>query len=315
MIIVRYADDFVVGFEHEADARRFLDAMRERLEEFALSLHPEKTRLIEFGRHAAAQPQAARAWQTGDLQLPGLHLHLRQDSRGANSSSSGRPGATACGRSCKEIKEELRRAHAPAHPRTGKMAEAGRHGLLQLSRGADERSRRCSAFRHPRHRPLATHASAAQSEGRHDVGADRRGWPTTGSQTAHPSSLARAALCRQTPEVGAVCPNRARTDLCGGRPVTGVPTAITLTPVKTHFRDLAARLARGLHLDAPPEEQRERECRVHAAPAVSCAIVRRKRTRAYRYSRNTPAFPAQWLYGLWRALPGDEFVLPPSLAN
>jgi RNA-directed DNA polymerase len=53
MIIVRYADDFIVGFEHEHDARRFLDALRERLEEFALSLHPEKTRLIEFGRFAA----------------------------------------------------------------------------------------------------------------------------------------------------------------------------------------------------------------------------------------------------------------------
>ena len=53
MIIVRYADDFIVGFEHEADARRFLDALRERLGKFALSLHPEKTRLIEFGRHAA----------------------------------------------------------------------------------------------------------------------------------------------------------------------------------------------------------------------------------------------------------------------
>jgi RNA-directed DNA polymerase len=54
MIIVRYADDVVVGFEHEDDARRFLDAMRARLEEFALSLHPDKTRLIEFGRLAAA---------------------------------------------------------------------------------------------------------------------------------------------------------------------------------------------------------------------------------------------------------------------
>ena len=53
MIIVRYADDFIVGFQHEADARRFLDKMRERLQEFALSLHPEKTRLIEFGRLAA----------------------------------------------------------------------------------------------------------------------------------------------------------------------------------------------------------------------------------------------------------------------
>jgi len=53
MIVVRYADDLAVGFEHEGDARRFLDAMRERLGEFTLSLHPDKTRLIEFGRFAA----------------------------------------------------------------------------------------------------------------------------------------------------------------------------------------------------------------------------------------------------------------------
>ena len=53
MIVVRYADDLVIGFEHEGDAHRFLDAMRDRLEEFALSLHPDKTRLIEFGRFAA----------------------------------------------------------------------------------------------------------------------------------------------------------------------------------------------------------------------------------------------------------------------
>ena len=53
MIIVRYADDFIIGFQHEHDARRFLDEMRERLGKFALSLHPEKTRLIEFGRFAA----------------------------------------------------------------------------------------------------------------------------------------------------------------------------------------------------------------------------------------------------------------------
>src|ERR1700731_687150 len=53
MIVVRYADDLVVGFEHEGDARRFLDAMNDRLGEFALSLHPDKTRLIEFGRFVA----------------------------------------------------------------------------------------------------------------------------------------------------------------------------------------------------------------------------------------------------------------------
>src|ERR1700758_1707421 len=53
-IIVRYADDIVIGFEHETDARRFWDEMRERLQKFSLSLHPDKTRLIEFGRFAAA---------------------------------------------------------------------------------------------------------------------------------------------------------------------------------------------------------------------------------------------------------------------
>jgi hypothetical protein len=53
MIIVRDADDIVVGFEQETDARRFWDAMRDRLQDFSLSLHSKKTRLIEFGRHAA----------------------------------------------------------------------------------------------------------------------------------------------------------------------------------------------------------------------------------------------------------------------
>src|SRR6185369_5616075 len=50
-----------------------------------------------------------------------------------------------------------------------------------------------------------------------------------------------------------------------------------------------------------------REARVLAAPEVSCAVAHSKRcTRAYRYSGGIPAFPAQWLYGLLRALPGER---------
>jgi RNA-directed DNA polymerase len=59
MIVVRYADDTVVGFEHRADAEQFLAEMHERVEQFGLSVHPQKTQLIEFGRHAARQ-RAAR---------------------------------------------------------------------------------------------------------------------------------------------------------------------------------------------------------------------------------------------------------------
>lgn len=53
VIIVRYADDFVIGFREEADAKHCLAALRERFTQFGLELHPEKTRLIEFGRYAA----------------------------------------------------------------------------------------------------------------------------------------------------------------------------------------------------------------------------------------------------------------------
>jgi group II intron reverse transcriptase/maturase len=53
VIVVRYADDFVVGFQHRREAERFLRELGERFEKFGLALHPNKTRLIEFGRFAA----------------------------------------------------------------------------------------------------------------------------------------------------------------------------------------------------------------------------------------------------------------------
>jgi group II intron reverse transcriptase/maturase len=53
MIVVRYADDAVLGFQYREDAEKFLEQLRERVRKFGLELHPEKTRLIEFGRYAA----------------------------------------------------------------------------------------------------------------------------------------------------------------------------------------------------------------------------------------------------------------------
>ena len=52
MILVRYADDFIVGFQYRTDAERFFRELQQRMQQFALELHPEKTRLIEFGRFA-----------------------------------------------------------------------------------------------------------------------------------------------------------------------------------------------------------------------------------------------------------------------
>lgn len=57
VVVVRYADDFVMGFQHLSEAQACLEALQERLAKFGLKLHPEKTRLIEFGRHAAENRQ------------------------------------------------------------------------------------------------------------------------------------------------------------------------------------------------------------------------------------------------------------------
>jgi group II intron reverse transcriptase/maturase len=59
VIVVRYADDALVGFEFKDDAERFWAELKERMQKFQLELHPEKTRLIEFGRHAAANRKRA----------------------------------------------------------------------------------------------------------------------------------------------------------------------------------------------------------------------------------------------------------------
>jgi len=65
VIIVRYADDFLVGFEHRDEAERFLAELRERLIEFHLELHPEKTRIVAFGRRADDE------WRNGRGPKPG----------------------------------------------------------------------------------------------------------------------------------------------------------------------------------------------------------------------------------------------------
>src|SRR5262245_30966360 len=114
VIIVRYADDFVVGFEYEADARRFWDALRARLEEFALSLHPDKTRLIEFGRHAAARRTRA------GLGKPEKVLWASSSSAASrievSSSYNERPGAIACRRNSKRSRRSCASACISRYP-------------------------------------------------------------------------------------------------------------------------------------------------------------------------------------------------------
>ena len=118
MIIVRYADDIVVGFEHESDARRFWDAMRERLQEFSLSLHPEKTRLIEFGRFAAANRRRRGLGKPDSFKFLGFTFICGKSLRG-NFLLKRRSRRDRMKAKIKEVAGELRRRMHQSIPEQG----------------------------------------------------------------------------------------------------------------------------------------------------------------------------------------------------
>jgi len=135
MMIVRYADDIVVGFAHEVDARRFWDAMRKRFEEFALSLHPEKTRLIEFGRQAANRRERSGLGRPETFNFLGF-THICGRSRRGKFLLKRKSRRDRMRGKLKEIKEEMRRRmHQPI---PGALAGAGCQRPLCLLRRADQ---------------------------------------------------------------------------------------------------------------------------------------------------------------------------------
>jgi group II intron reverse transcriptase/maturase len=82
VVFVRFADDYVAGFEHREDAERFLADLRERFAEFALELHPEKTRLIEFGRFAVRDRQRRGVSKPETFDFLGFTLICGKDRHG-----------------------------------------------------------------------------------------------------------------------------------------------------------------------------------------------------------------------------------------
>ena len=119
MICVRYADDIVLGFQHESDARRFWTAMCERLQEFSLALHTDKTRLITFDRYAAAQRAGRKLGKPETFNFRGFTFICNKSRQGKfllhRKSRRDRIRAKL-----KEVKEELQqRRHQPI-PEQGK---------------------------------------------------------------------------------------------------------------------------------------------------------------------------------------------------
>ena len=136
VIVVRYADDLVVGFQHRAEAEQFLDEFRERLAKFGLELHPEKTRLIEFGRFARENRRKRGKGKPESFTFLGFTPLLRFTDRGGMNSKGyfniwRQTERKRLEAELRQVKQELRRRmHAPA-PEVGEWLGRVLNGFYQ----------------------------------------------------------------------------------------------------------------------------------------------------------------------------------------
>ena len=107
-ILVRYADDFVVGFQYREDAERFLKDLKQRLDSFERSLHPDKTRLVEFGGRAQANRRRRGLGRPETFDFLGFTHYCARDQKGRFQLGR-KPAAKRVSQTLKRIKEVLRR--------------------------------------------------------------------------------------------------------------------------------------------------------------------------------------------------------------
>jgi RNA-directed DNA polymerase len=124
VIVVRYADDTVMGFQYRADADRFLEQLRERMRKFGLELHPEKTRRIEFGRYAERDRKRRGAGKPETFDFLGFtHIGGSNGTQGEfvvwRKSASKRMRAKL-----QQIKQQLRRRRHEPPAQTGKWLQS-----------------------------------------------------------------------------------------------------------------------------------------------------------------------------------------------
>jgi group II intron reverse transcriptase/maturase len=146
LIVVRYADDIVVGFQHEADARRFWDAMRQRFEQFGLELHGEKTRLLEFGRRAASRRKQRGLGKPETFTFLGFVFICGKSRRGAFQLQRKTRGDRMRAK-LQDIKAKLRHRMHDAIPEQGRWLRSVVMGFFAYH-AVPTNARALGAFRH-----------------------------------------------------------------------------------------------------------------------------------------------------------------------
>ncbi len=123
VILVRYADDIIVGFQDQADAERFLSELRVRLGKFGLTLHPDKTRLIEFGRFAEPNRRERGEGKPQSFDFLGF-MHYCSKTRKGKFAVKRRTMSKRIRRKLKELKADLKRRQHDPVPEVGRWLKS-----------------------------------------------------------------------------------------------------------------------------------------------------------------------------------------------
>src|SRR3990170_3759748 len=145
MIVVRYADDFIVGFQHKSEAERFLAEMRERFRKFHLELHPDKTRLLEFGPFADANRRRGGRGKPETFNFLGF-THICGKKRNGRFTVFRQTMTKRLQATLNEVKTELRRRWHDPIPAVGQWLRSVVSGHIRYY-GVPMNSRALSVFR------------------------------------------------------------------------------------------------------------------------------------------------------------------------
>src|ERR1700704_12450 len=196
IVRVRYADDIVAGFEHQADAERFQADLRDRLAQFALTLHPDKTRLLQFRRRAGEERGGGGLGKPETFDFLGF-THICGRSRRGRFLLFRRTRGDRKRAKVREVKEALRRRMHDPIPSQGQWLRQVVTGFFFYYAGPKQ-LRRPGSVPVPHHGALDAYADAAQPEGPHRVGPDLQARGPVAAKATHPSPLAQPAVRRQT---------------------------------------------------------------------------------------------------------------------
>jgi RNA-directed DNA polymerase len=215
VIAVRFADDVVVGFQYESDAVKFLEEMRKRFRKFNLELHPDKTRLIEFGRFAVENRKRRGEGKPETFNFLGF-THICGRKRNGKFAVLRQTMRKRMRAKLQGVKVELRRRmHAPV-PEVGRWLGSVVRGHVRYY-GVPRNQTAIGLFRAEViklwYRTLRRRSQKTRMNWMRMSRLVRRWLPTV--RVIHPYPEQRL---RVIPEAGAQCVSSARWDLCGGRP-------------------------------------------------------------------------------------------------